>query len=422
MRKNETWIAPSSGSSYPPSHYRGGSSPFRLIARVFLALVIVLLVLSIVQVLRPVPPPKIQSVLAGEAVQGADPALPWPAGSGGEVEMLNTGVMSSANANAEFPLGSVAKMVTALVVIKDHPLNLGNIGPTITVTQSDVSEYRTMSSQGDAVIPVAPGEKLSEYQLLQALLIPSANNAAVILANWDAGSVAAFVNKMNSLVKSLGASNLVLEGPSGLNSHTVGSAHDLVIVAQQFLKSPVLQAIVAEPQVSLPLVGVTYNIDYNVGHDGFTGIETGSMGNEGNFVFAAAGPSGSKDVIVGALLGQKGAKPLIAVLAAAKQLVDAARKVPTEVEVLKTNQTVARVSVPGGNSVDVRPAQSVSIEGWPGLAVKYTSKFVKIKSGIKSGAKVGTITVSAGDQTHSVPLIATGNIGSPPLMWQLTRR
>lgn len=422
MRRNESWVTPAPGSSYSRgNHYRGSSSVVSKLFKVLLFLVVLAVLGSIVQLFRAVPSPQVSAETHGTIVPGTPASLPWPSGGSGQVELEKAGIIGGVNPNTELPLGSVAKMITALVVVKDHPINLGATGPIVTVNASDVSLYQTMVHQQDTVVPVALGEQLSEYQLLEGLLVPSANNFAVMLANWDAGSTTAFAAKMNSLVKSLGIHHMVLNGPSGLNPHSVGSAHDLVVAAQAVLKNPVLRYIVAKAQATLPVAGITYNINYDVGHNGFIGIETGIMGNGGDFVFAANGPSGSSGLIIGAVLGQPGTQPLIAALNEGNKLVDAARKVPATVSVLKSGQGVAKITAPGEKPVVVKAAQGVSFLGWPGLQVSYSYKFSKLPHSLKSGAKVGTITVASGTQSKTVPLIVSGAVGGPSLTWRLTR-
>jgi D-alanyl-D-alanine carboxypeptidase (penicillin-binding protein 5/6) len=389
--------------------------------KVVLFLVVLAVLVSVVQLFRAVPAPQFSAETHGSVVPGTPVSLPWPSGGSGQVELENAGIIGGANPNSELPLGSVAKMITALVVVKDHPLSLGATGPIVTVNASDVNLYQTMVHQQDTVIPVALGEQLNEYQLLEGLLVPSANNFAVMLANWDAGSSTAFAAKMNSLVKSLGIHRIVLSGPSGLNPHSVGSAHDLVVVAQAVLKNPVLRYIVAKAQATLPVAGITYNINYDVGHNGFVGIETGIMGNGGDFVFAANGPSSSSGLIIGAVLGQPGAQPLIAALNEGNKLVDAARKVPATVSVLNSGQGLAKITAPGENPVVVKAAQGVSMLGWPGLRVSYSYKFSKLPHSLKSGAKVGTVTVTSGTQSKTVPLVTSSAVRGPSITWRLMR-
>ncbi len=421
MRGNDSWLSSPSGSSYSRgSHYRDRGASFAGLSRLIVVIVVLLVVISFIQLLRPVPLPRAAGTLGNAVIPGTPPSLPWPAQGGGEVQIQNIGVIGGFNANAQIPLASVAKIVTALVIMKDHPLKLGSTGPTVTMTASDVANYQTMVQQQDSVMGIVSGENLTEYQLLEALLIPSADNIAVKLATWDAGSISAFVAKMNTMAKSLGMTQTIFKDPSGLDSGTVGSAHDQILAGLALLKNPVLAKIVAMPQVTLPVVGVAYNVNYNVGHDGFVGIKTGSMGSGGNLVFAATG-AGSSDLIVGAILGQTGVQPLIAALSESTKLVDAARKVPGDFSVLKQGQEVGVISAPGSKAIPVVAAHAVSFLGWPGLHVIYSVKFSKLGSKISQGAKVGTLTVSVGNQSKTVSLVTTSAVQSPSLAWRLRR-
>ena len=80
------------------------------------------------------------------------------------------------------PIASVAKVMTAYLVLRDHPLRPGEDGPTITLTAADVADTDRRAGQHESVVPVAAGEQLTELQALQALLLPSANNIAAVLA------------------------------------------------------------------------------------------------------------------------------------------------------------------------------------------------------------------------------------------------
>lgn len=421
MRRTDSWLGSTSNSSYSRgSHYRGSGSSYAGLSKVIVVVVVLAIVVAIVQMLRPVPLPKARKSLTSAVIPGKPPSLPWPAQGGGQVQLQNVGIIGSFNPNARFPLASVAKIVTALVIMKDHPLTLGSTGPTLTITASDAANYQSMYSQQDSVMQVVSGEKLNEYQLMEALLLPSADNIAVKLATWDAGSVSAFVAKMNAMGKSLGMTNTVFKDPSGLNTGTEGTAGDQVLAALALLKNPVLAQIVAKPQATLPVVGVVYNVNYDVSHDGFVGVKTGSMGNGANLVFAATG-AGSKDLIVGDIMGQSGVKPLRAALTESTNLVNAARKVPSQFSVLKSGQQVGEILAPGSQPIPIVATQGATFLGWPGLKVKYSSSFKNLSKDMPKGTKVGTITVSVGQQTKTVPLVTAKALQSPSLFWRLKR-
>src|SRR4029078_2844624 len=90
---------------------------------------------------------------------------------------------------------------------------------------------------------VKAGDRLTEKQGLSAGLLPSAHNIARLLARWDAGSVEAFVKKMNATAKELGMTNTTYTDPSGLKETTVSTAEDQVKLGRAFVKVPALVAI-----------------------------------------------------------------------------------------------------------------------------------------------------------------------------------
>ncbi len=114
--------------------------------------------------------------------------------------------------------------MTAYLVLHDHPLGVGEAGPTITLTAADVADTDRRSRRRESVVPVVAGERLTELQALQALLLPSANNIAAALARWDAGSETRFVARMNAAARSLGMRQTRYTDPSGYDPATVSTA------------------------------------------------------------------------------------------------------------------------------------------------------------------------------------------------------
>ena len=123
------------------------------------------------------------------------------------------------------------------------------------MTSDDAAEYQAELHLDESSIAIQAGETLTERQMLEALLTQSANDIAYSLAVWDAGSVAAFVVKMNALAASLGATNTHYVDASGFDPHSVSSAADVLKVAAAGMSIPTFAEIVALPKVTLPLVG-----------------------------------------------------------------------------------------------------------------------------------------------------------------------
>src|SRR5690348_166548 len=168
-------------------------------------------------------------VATGEPQLGAV----WPAE--GQAAFVRTGdsrLHASPNQHAA-PIASVAKVMTAYLVLRHHPLAVGEAGPTITLTEDDVADADRRRRQEESIVSVEAGEQLTELQALQALMLPSANNIAAVLARWDAGSEERFVAQMNGAARSLGMAHTHYTDPSGYDDATVSTAVDQVRVVEQ---------------------------------------------------------------------------------------------------------------------------------------------------------------------------------------------
>jgi D-alanyl-D-alanine carboxypeptidase (penicillin-binding protein 5/6) len=265
-------------------------------------------------------PPSAVSPAHGQAV----PRNVWPVD--GQAAFIQTGrsqIQAGPNQHPA-PIASVAKVMTAYLVLRDHPLRPGEDGPTITLTAADVADTHRRSAQRESVVPIAAGERLTERQALQALLLPSANNIAAVLARWDAGSADRFVARMNAAAQSLGMTHTRYTDPSGYDDATVSTAVDQVRIVDRAMRLPVFAGIVATPSATLPVAGTVHNTNALLGHDGFVGVKTGSDNAAGGcFAFRAIRRLGGKPTaITGVVLGQPGSDQIAAGLAAADAMVN----------------------------------------------------------------------------------------------------
>jgi D-alanyl-D-alanine carboxypeptidase (penicillin-binding protein 5/6) len=249
-------------------------------------------------------------VIPTEAPGPGDVALPssvWPAHGQAAVQIGASEVQASPNQRV-VPIASVAKVMTAYLVLRDHPLVTGQEGPTITLTEADVADTERRRRQHESVVPMVVGERLTELQALQALLLPSANNVAAVLARWNAGSVAGFVAEMNATGRRLGMTDTRYTDPSGFDEATVSTAADQVLIVDEAMRLPVFAAVVATQSVNLPVAGTVHNTDTLLGNNGFVGVKTGWSGAaRGCFAFRAIRSiDGVRTTITGVVLGQPG--------------------------------------------------------------------------------------------------------------------
>jgi D-alanyl-D-alanine carboxypeptidase (penicillin-binding protein 5/6) len=251
------------------------------------------------------------------------PGTVWPAHGQSAVRIGRSQVQAGPNQHPA-PIASVAKVMTAYLVLRDHPLRPGGDGPTITLTDADVADTDRRRRQEESIVPIAAGVQLTERQALQALLLPSANNIAAVLARWDAGSVDRFVARMNAASRSLGMIHTRYTDPSGYDDATVSTAADQVRIVDRAMRLPVFASVVATPSAILPVAGTVQNTNTLLGHWGFVGVKTGSDDAAGGcFAFRAIRwIEGKQTTITGVVLGQPGHDQIAAGLAAADAMVD----------------------------------------------------------------------------------------------------
>ena len=120
-----------------------------------------------------------------------------------------------------------------------------------------------MSTSGwrldQSTVAVRAGETLSERQLLEALMLPSANNIAALLAVHNSGSIEAFVEEMNATAANWGCPRPTTPTPAASKKRTVSTARDQVKLARAAMQDPTFAEIVAKPSAALPVAGLVPN-------------------------------------------------------------------------------------------------------------------------------------------------------------------
>lgn len=397
----------------------------------FLAvIVIVLLAVAyvVVQFVRPVPPVTASAAnTASTELPGASASLAWPGQGESAIGVEGVGLLDSEGAQSPTPLASVTKLMTAYVVLHDHPLAATSAGPDITISPADVATFQQDQRAGDSVVAVEPGEQLSERQALEALLIPSGDNVATVLADWDAGSETAFVAKMNADAEHLGLTGTRYADASGVAPGSESTASSQVRLAMLDMSNPAFRAIVDMAQVTLPVAGVQYNVDALLGKHGIVGVKTGFTTTAGGcFVFAASTTIGGKaETVVGAVLHQFGttAQPsaLTEAFDATNALLASADRALVQGTVVHGGEVLGHLDAPWAGSVSLEATRAVTLTGIPGQHV--TIRVVlpdKVDAPVSSGQRLGSAVVEVGDQRVTVPLVTSKALPSAPISWKLT--
>ncbi|MFE0856058.1 D-alanyl-D-alanine carboxypeptidase [Streptomyces mutabilis] len=387
---------------------------------------LLVIILGIVQSMRPLPAPELDLTAQDSfTFEGGKPEIPWPSSGQAALDVQGIGSFGSSGEQKPVPIASVAKVMTAYVILRDHPLESGADGPMIEIDQAAEDQ----SDAGDeSTVNVYAGDKISQREALDAILIASANNVARLLARWDAGSEKAFVEKMNAAAEDLGMTNTTYTDPSGLNDTTVSTAVDQVKLAKAAMESVAFRE-VAQKMSYDDYKGKNHpNWNQLVGHNGVVGIKTGTTTSAlGNLVFAAKKEVGGETrTIVGAVVRQPATAEkgiLAAALDSSDQLIRAAQDILESATILKKGDVVGYVDDGLGGRTPVVATKDVKAVGWPGLTVKLTFDADEVPHTAAAGTKVGTLTVGDGGTAGAVkvPVALQKDLVEPAFTDRLTR-
>ncbi|MFI0736847.1 D-alanyl-D-alanine carboxypeptidase [Streptomyces sp. NPDC021100] len=409
--------------------------PVALAGAVLALLVVVFLV---VQMVRPLPEPelKVRKAAATVTVPGGRFAIPWPGKGQGAVMVAGGGTIGTFGAEKPVPTASVAKIMTAYVILREHPLAKGERGPRITIDAKTVTDGT--AEDESRVEGLQEGQSFSELDMLRMLMIPSGNNIARMLARWDSGpkGEAAFVRKMNDAAKALGMRNTTYTDPSGLGRGTVSTAVDQLKLADAVMKSDAFRSVVSMVGADIPGAG---HIDNNnapllTAGLGVEGIKTGSNTPAGGTLSWAARATvdGKERLVLGTMMDQhvtgpdpNGANSLALVLENSRKVVAAVRKGLTTGTAVRKGQVVGHVDDGFGGRTPVVAAKDLIVVGLPGQRVR-----VAFRDGGRAlartagrGTVVGELTASTvdGSAAGKVPVVLKSALKEPSFGTRITR-
>ncbi|AGJ55545.1 D-alanyl-D-alanine carboxypeptidase [Streptomyces sp. PAMC 26508] len=389
---------------------------------------LLLIVFAIAQAVRPLPEPALTLSADPTYTFGGEKLdMPWPEEGQGAVEVEGVGTIGTYGKEKSAPVASVAKIMTAYVILQGHPITGKEDGEQIEV---DAKAGEEANRPDESTAPIKEGQKYTQRQMLQLLMIPSGNNVARLLARWDATTEKAFVEKMNAAAKDLGMTNSVYTDPSGLESTTRSTPADQLKLAKAVMQNDVFREIVNMPQAEIPGIGkMIYNNNNILLEPGVSGIKTGSSTPAGgNLVWTADTViDGKSRRIIGAVMGADVDGTLDAKLQRALQtslaLIQTAQDGVDSATVVKKGQVVGYVDNGFGTRTPVVATKDLKAVGWGGLEVdlKLTDGGKAPAHVAEAGTVVGEVTVGSGTGKVSAPVALQSAMTEPGFGDKLTR-
>lgn len=237
-------------------------------------------------------------IIASRASPQVEPA--WPA-SGSAAIAWGEGSYSSPGSEEPAQIGSVAKLITALVALDRIPLAEGDAGPTFVLTDDDVAFSKTDPGATDRLIPVAAGETISLRTLLDYTLIASSNTHARALAPRIFGSEAEYLAAARTWLDDHELNAIAIGDATGISPQNMSTPTALVKLGLIADENALIRSIAAMPSTITPDGGLIDTTNTLLGTQGIDGLKTGHPTNgEYTMIFSA---TIDDDRVVGAIVG-----------------------------------------------------------------------------------------------------------------------
>ena len=348
----------------------------------------------------------------------------------------NTGRMVYGK-NEQEPLypASLTKIMTALLVLEAVDGGQLSMGQQITVTQSALAGL----AEDGSTAGIEAGEILTVEQLLECMLIVSANEACNILAEQVSGSVDAFVSAMNAKAEALGCENTHFVNTTGLHdSQHYTSAWDLYLITTEALKHEDFLRICDMKSATIPATNlseerVLHSTNYLISNwralgyldSRAHGIKTGSTSDAGHCLVSSAteGDLSFISVVMGAEVVEQNGRDLVQSFSETSRLFDWAFDNFSYQTVLESAESIKEVSVALSkiDHVVVHPAADVEIllpKGTDPAALERTISLESpVDAPISEGQALGSLILSLnGTELAEVDLLANHDVEASGLL------
>lgn len=298
---------------------------------------------------------------------------------------------------------SITKIMTALLTIEN-----------LDLTQRIIIDADTPFTDGTRIFLVE-GEEVTVEQLLNAMLIESANDAATAIGKEISGTIPEFSNLMNQRAKELGAKNTNFNNPNGLPdlSH-VTTAYDLAMITKEALTHEDIRKVISTYKYTFTATNkqperYLYNknrliydtvtkVNLNgtiipVKYDGATGVKTGYTGDAGYCLISSAKRNGME--LIAVVLQSDNANLFLDTI----KLLNYGFENYKSVKVTEKGTEISELTVLGGNIDSVKAIigedvyATLPIDASPDIVSTEVGLDAKIIAPIEAGQKIGSITV-----------------------------
>lgn len=340
------------------------------------------------------------------------------------MEQESKEILFAKDKDKELAPASVTKIMSLLLIFED--LKQGKIKLTDTVT---VSEHA--ASMGGSQVFLETGEKQQVQTLIKCVVISSANDAVVALAEHVCGSEEAFVSRMNKKARELGMKHTTFQNACGLDAKGhVTSAYDIALMTRElaqrypevFKYTKIwMDTIIHKTKKGEKEFGLSNTNKLIRQYHGCTGMKTGSTGKAGFCLSATA--TRNKIHMIAVVMGCESSKARIK---DARTLLDYGFSNCQRIHSETTRKEIGRIPVQKGQRSEVScqekvTADLIDIKTQKGKIVKKI-KIDSVKAPVKKGQKIGEIQYSKGNiMIHKEKILAQETINKADFLTQIKK-
>ena len=254
----------------------------------------------------PYVPASNQEVL--DAVSHPLAAITLPADAQSAVGTLYEGVVKTNETGEPVPIASITKIITALTILEKALIEPGQQGDTITLQAKDEDYYWQYAAIGGTVTPITAGFEMTQYEILQTMLLASSNNMSDTLVDHYFASRDDYLQAAASFIQKNGLEHTTVADTTGFSPDSRSTPSDLIKLGQLALQNPVIAEIVSQKKATVSVAGEIPNYNPLIEEDLVTGIKPGFTDEAGAtllFSLDVPLPNGESKSIIAAVLNHK---------------------------------------------------------------------------------------------------------------------
>ena len=223
------------------------------------------------------------------------------------VGTLFEGVIKADELDKAIPIASITKVITSLVVLDAAPIDNGQ-GDIIELQQKDENYYWDYAAMLGTITDVTAGETMTQYDMLQTMLLASSNNISDTIVDHYFGSVDEYVDAANAYLLREGFSKTRVVDATGFKPGSVSTPEELIKLGQLGLRNDTIAEIVKKKKASIPIAGEIPNYNVLIDEPNVTGLKPGFTDEAGStLLFSADIPfrNGESKTVIGVVLAHQ---------------------------------------------------------------------------------------------------------------------